>query len=470
MKSKTLETLLAYETGRHSEMVTRFQLLRDSNLLPKARGRNAEYLNADEIVSGILSTVASKPGFAAMTAIGLGNLKPVGTQKDAFAGAATLAAALAAAISDEALCSTISEVQLGDSTPDSRMATSAAIKYIVGGEKRTTQYVPATAHSLFQTGKEKQFDRRSLRPSIGQETFITARFLARIAREFKEAAHFNAWDGDSAQERLWKPSTTRIFPENFNLLHQGEEFLRGKSLEAIKASDTLLHHFEIVADSMDLIQHFAQQYHHKNDDQLVIQLLGIRLFNGTATAVNNMLSGYYQSSVMLERDLLEVSFLLDYLKSNSNLIAEWKACSESERTKKFSAFEIRKFLDDRDGFTERKRAEHYKLLCNLGAHASYQGFQLLQPVPGGDAHCGPFFAETALTATISELAKIASMAAGNFTMFFSPDSISDLEVKLRFMEKQSLWFERFVGQSLDRGQIDKMREILSRAKAMKGVA
>ena len=103
-----------------------------------------------------------------------------------------MAAALAAAISDETLCGTVSEVRLGDSTPDDRMATSAAIEYIAGGEKRTTQYVPATAHSLFQRGKEKEFDRRSLRPSIGQETFITDRFLARIARDFKEAKHFNA--------------------------------------------------------------------------------------------------------------------------------------------------------------------------------------------------------------------------------------------------------------------------------------
>jgi hypothetical protein len=464
MKSKTLETLLAHETGRHSEMVTRFQLLRDSNLLSKARGRNAEYLNADEIVSGLLSTVASKPGFAAMTAIGLRNLKPVGAQKDAFAGAATLAAALVAAISEETLCGTVTEVRLGDSTPDDRMATSAAIEYIADGEKRTTQYVPGTAHSLFQQGKEKEFDRRSLRPSIGQETFITARFLTRIARDLKDAEHFKAREDAATQDSLWKASTTRIFPENFNLLHQGEEFLRGKSLEAIKASDTLLHHFDMVADSMDLIQYFAQQFHHKDEAQLVIQLLGIRLFNGAATAVSNMLSGYYQSSVMQQRDLLEVSFLLDYLKSNPKLIAEWKACSETERNKKFSAIDIRKFLDDRDGFTERKRAEHYKLLCSLGAHASYQGFQLLQPIPSGDAHCGPFFAETALTATVGELAKISVGAAGHFTMFFSADSIPDYEVKLRFMEKQALWFERFAGKPFDRGQIDQMRALVAKVK------
>lgn len=298
MKSKTLETLLAHETGRHTEMVTRFQLLRDFNLLSKARGRNAEYLNADEIVSGILSTVASKPGLAAVTAIGLRNLKPVGVEKDAFAGAPTLATALAAAIADEALCHSVLEVRLGDSTPDDRMATSAAIDYIADGEQQTTQYVPATAHSLFQPGKEKEFDRRSLRPSIGQETFITARFLARIARDFKDAEHFKALEG-AAQDAVWKPSNKRIFPENFNLLHQGEEFLRGQSIEAIKASDVLLHHFDMVADLMDLIQYFAQQYHHRSEDQLVIQLLGIRLFNDCGTAVNNMLSGYCQSSVMI---------------------------------------------------------------------------------------------------------------------------------------------------------------------------
>jgi hypothetical protein len=469
MKSKTLESLLAHETGRHSEMVTRFQLLRDSNLLSKARGRNAEYLDADEIVSGILSTVASKPGFAAATTIGLRKLKPVGAQKDAFAGAATLAAALAAAISDEVLCGAVLEVRLGDSTADDHMATSASIEYNAGGEKRTTQYVPATSHSLFQRGKEKEFNRRSLRPSIGQETFITARFLARIARELKNAEHFKT-QVDATQERLWKVPTTRIFPENFNLLHQGEEFLRVKNLEVIRTSETLLHHIEMVADSMDLIQYFAQQYQHASEDQLVIQLLGIRLFNGLGTAVNNMLSGYYQASVMLQRDLLEVSFLLDYFKSNPTLIKEWKVSSESERSKNFGAFAVRTFLDDRDGFTERKRAEHYKLLCNLGAHASYLGFQMLQPVPGGDAHCGPFFAETALTATVSELAKISMGAATNFTVFFAADSVTDLEVKLRFMEKQSLWFDRFFGKGFDRGQIDRMREILSRARAIKGVA
>jgi hypothetical protein len=51
---------------------------------------------------------------------------------------------------------------------------------------------------------------------------------------------------------------------------------------------------------------------------------------------------------MLQRDLLEVSFLLDYFRSNRDRIAEWRGCTESARNKYFSAFKIRTALDDRD--------------------------------------------------------------------------------------------------------------------------
>jgi hypothetical protein len=78
----------------------------------------------------------------------------------------------------------------------------------------------------------------------------------------------------------------------------------------------------------------------------------------TAGAVQSLMAGYYQNSVMLQRDLLEVSFLLDYFCSNKTSIVEWRGCTESERNKKFGAYKVRTALDDRDGFTERKREEH----------------------------------------------------------------------------------------------------------------
>ena len=222
-----------------------------------------------------------------------------------------------------------------------------------------------------------------------------------------------------------------VFPENFDFLHRGQEHIRELSKAEIAGSDVLLRHFNAVAESLTAIDHFAKAYDHAGEDELTIQLLGVRLFNSAAGAVQSLMGGYYQNAVMLQRDLLEVSFLLDYFRSNRDRIAEWRGCTESARNKNFSAFKIRTALDDRDGFTERKRAEHYALLCTLGAHASYQGFQLLQPNPGGDAHCGPYFSERALNAVVAELAKICVMAARNFTLIFETRSTADWEVGLQ---------------------------------------
>lgn len=255
-----------------------------------------------------------------------------------------------------------------------------------------------------------------------------------------------------------------IFPENFDLLHRGEEFIREQTKKAIEATDVLRRHFVAIEASQTLIDHFARGYAHTGDNQLTIQLLGLRLFNSAAGAVQSLMGGYYQNSIMLQRDLLEVSFLLDYFHSNRALIAEWRRCDESERNKKFSAYKVRTGLDDRDGFMERKREAHYKLLCTLGAHASYQGFELLRPTPGGDARCGPYFAERALDATAAELAKVAVGAATNFTPFFDAKSLADWETKLRFMEAQVAWFEYFFGP-FNKGQLDQMRKVVAHLKA-----
>jgi hypothetical protein len=254
-----------------------------------------------------------------------------------------------------------------------------------------------------------------------------------------------------------------IFPENFDLLHRGEELIREQTKKAIEVTNVLLRHFVAVEASLTVIDHFARSNGHMADDQLTIQRLVLRLFNSAAGAVESLMGGYYQNSVMLQRDLLEVSFLLDYFRSNRAHIAEWRRCDESERNKKFSAYKVRTNLDDRDGFTERKREAHYKLLCTLGAHASNQGFELLRPTPGGDAHGGPYFAERALDATAAELAKVSVGAATNFTPFFDAKSLADWETKLRFMEAQVDWFDYFFG-AFNKEQLEQMRAVVERFK------
>jgi hypothetical protein len=253
------------------------------------------------------------------------------------------------------------------------------------------------------------------------------------------------------------------FPENFDRLHQHEETIRRQTKEAIAASDTLSRHFAAVEASMTLLRHFSRDYPYNGEDELTIHLLGIRLFNSAAGAVQSLTSGYYQNSVMLQRDILEVTFLLDYFRTNEASIAEWRGCTESERNKKCGAYKVRTELDNRDGFTEKKRMQAYSTLCTLGAHASYQGFRLLTPTAGGDAYCGPFFANGTLEVTVAELAKLCVTATRTFTMFFDVKSLADYEISLSFMEAEVAWFEHFIGP-IDKGKLGRMRALVAQRR------
>lgn len=188
----------------------------------------------------------------------------------------------------------------------------------------------------------------------------------------------------------------KIFPENFTKLHEGEEFLRIKSIESINSDSDLSHHFSMIESSMDIIDYFARTHKNGDEEQLIVQHLGIQLFNGSASAIKLLLSGYYQSSALIQRNLLEIVFLLDYFTTDKNLIMEWHSLSEKERKDKFHPVKIRDTLDNRDGFKEMKRKESYNNLCNLAAHPTPKSFNMLRPIQNGDAHCGPFFEFTAM--------------------------------------------------------------------------
>jgi len=45
---------------------------------------------------------------------------------------------------------------------------------------------------------------------------------------------------------------------------------------------------------------------------MVLQMLAARLFNSGASAMKLLMGGFYQTAVMVMRDILETTFLLDY--------------------------------------------------------------------------------------------------------------------------------------------------------------
>jgi hypothetical protein len=200
MKSKSLEAFLARESGQFPDMVTRFQKLRDFNLLSKARGRNAEYLSPEEIAAGICGVVSERPGFAPVTAIGLLNMRAIGIPEDAFGGASTLRSAIVKALTDEAVRETLIEIRLGDSDPRAHNSTTAAIVYRSGDEVLTSFYIGDTAVSQFVKGKEKTFNRGDMGDfSITRETVISYRLIDRLARSMEEADRYRKLEAQMEQ-------------------------------------------------------------------------------------------------------------------------------------------------------------------------------------------------------------------------------------------------------------------------------
>jgi hypothetical protein len=198
----------------------------------------------------------------------------------------------------------------------------------------------------------------------------------------------------------------------------------------------------------------------EDEDAKVVRLLGMRLFNGCAVAFQLIASGYYQTAAMIMRDLLETVFLLGFFRLDPGKISDWRTADDATRKRQFAPVKIRIALDEKDGFTEKKRAAAYELLCELASHPTYKGLQMLAP-KGQEHHCGPFFDSTFLKPMIEELVKLAIQAGTNYNLFFKGETKAKMEIKISFMEACGEWFERFFNQPFERKDIDEMKAQLS---------
>jgi len=192
--------------------------------------------------------------------------------------------------------------------------------------------------------------------------------------------------------------------ENLRTLHGEEEMVRVQSLTTIEQRADLHDHLAIIAEAMNLIWAFSLEHTYQDDDELTMQLLGIRLFNAAAVSVKLALSGYYQKGLVHLRDVIETGFLIDYLTTCPDKIPEWKAADKKNRKNVFGPAAIRKALDERDRYTGEKRKAIYDLISEAASHASYRGFSLLLNAENL-GEIGPFFDEKKLTVWLQDLAK-----------------------------------------------------------------
>ncbi len=253
-------------------------------------------------------------------------------------------------------------------------------------------------------------------------------------------------------------------PENLELLHTGEEIVRSKSLKAIAGDEDLSRHVAVIEKAMDVLNLLSMNPPPGEDENAkAVRLLGMRLFNGCAAAFQLTLSGYYQCAAMIMRDLLETAFLLSFFRYYPGKIPAWRTTSDAIRKKVFAPIKIRIALDERDGFTKKKRAATYELLCELASHPTYRGLQMLAP-KGQAHHCGPFFDSTALKALVEEMVKLAIQAGQNYSLFFKGETKAKMETQLQFMEACGEWMERYFGQPFERKDIDEMKALLAQLR------
>lgn len=249
------------------------------------------------------------------------------------------------------------------------------------------------------------------------------------------------------------------FPENLIRAHTGAEALRHQSIAAIEASDALSQHADMIERVGNLFQYFGHKDAFRDDGDVVIRVLGHRGFNDLMVAANLILSGYYQAGVSLARDLLELTFLLHDFSGEPANIEKWHTLQGKAYDELFRPVVIRKRLDDRDGFTSKRRAEAYHFMSTLAGHPSPTGFQML--LSEGVYRSGPFFDAKHLDACWSELAKVAVQVGIHYATFFSPNTRDAAHIKAEYLDVANDWQATFYGapRGISKEQIAEMHAI-----------
>jgi hypothetical protein len=238
--------------------------------------------------------------------------------------------------------------------------------------------------------------------------------------------------------------------DNLVGLHRFEENLRVNSLAAIEADPVMSDHWNFIAEAMNAIHAFTHDHVHKSEDELTLQYLGIRLFNAGGASIKLALSGYYQKAFHQVRDVLETSFLVDYLSTYPDKIDKWRRADKKARIVHFGPGVIRSALDKRDGYTSGGRTRIYGLISELASHPTYSGISLTTSGPENLAHVGPFFDQKKLTVWLQEMALRLSPAALALMPAAESSDLQLLATRLHYLKVVNGWWSKYRGLDIGR--------------------
>ncbi len=233
-------------------------------------------------------------------------------------------------------------------------------------------------------------------------------------------------------------------PKHLQFWHHKAERIRRKSLRFIEADDDCTDAARLLQSALNVTHDLTKVHQHRDEDELTLQFLGIRLFNSIVTSYEMMLCGYYQVSLALQRDIMEEGFLLDYFDCDHTQIRRWREADNEERKKHFKQVKIRETLDARDGQPSEERRQIYEMYCEYAAHPTYAGNILL--APRGSGEIGPFFEEDMLRHGLFELTRQSLWAATNYVALFSNLPLSLNTTVAAFIHQTFEWFQKNAGR------------------------
>lgn len=236
--------------------------------------------------------------------------------------------------------------------------------------------------------------------------------------------------------------TRNTIPQNLASPHSVEEQLREKARSIIAADPSLQLHLAVTEAAMDLAD-LLRQFDTSDEDLKVAKILGMRTFNAFASSIKLTLSGYHQNSALILRDVMETVFLLELFAGDPPLIERWRFADKKARMKDFSPVKVREVLDARDGFTSKKRFEHYELFSELAGHPNMKSSWMMRPQKDGDAVIGPFMEATSLEAVISECGRFAVQVGEQLDRFFPANWDQGRPSRVAFARLKQNWFCTF---------------------------
>ncbi len=202
-----------------------------------------------------------------------------------------------------------------------------------------------------------------------------------------------------------KLKTGSTLPENFRRIWDASDELIGWAESKILETPHLCEHLSLIETYMSGVE-FLRKSGLASQRHTALAGLFLRTFDALSHGVRAAMSGNYSGGAMYARDLLETTFLIDFLLEAQGRPEKWLQAKPEQVKRDYSPRKIRDHLDKRDGYTTLKRKSHYDMLSTLGAHPTPAAFELKRD--GTRAiNAGPFKHEDLLREVLEEFSKIS---------------------------------------------------------------